>query len=168
MLKLTFAVVAIAVAGTAAAAGWRDLRIDASSEAAFSKSIATLTDELSPSRKVAFTHSLQDVWIRGTLRAAEQGEYTRADYFRELDGLRYEEVVKLTDPTGMKAKRYRATYYYARAWGGPPGTATTWRAPDESYRPYEGGSAGRPYRGGTDLTGPAMHGDPRYPVWTSY
>ncbi len=36
MLKLTVAVLAIVLAGTASAAGWRDLRIDASSAASYS------------------------------------------------------------------------------------------------------------------------------------
>ena len=33
MLKLTVAVLAVALAGTASAAGWRSLRVDGSSEA---------------------------------------------------------------------------------------------------------------------------------------
>ena len=125
MLKLTVAVLAIAVAGSAAAAGWHSLRIDASSEASFTESVAIFQEKLSPSRRMAFLWSLQDVWLEGTRRAeAEQREYTTADYRRELDGLDYEEVVRLIDPTGMKAKRYRAQYYYAQAGGGPPGAAT--------------------------------------------
>lgn len=111
MLKVTFAVLAVMLASTASAAGWRNLRIDASNETAFKESVATFEAKLSPSRRVAFARSLQDVWIEGMQRAAvEQREYTSADYFRQLHGLGYEEVVKITDPTGEKAKRYRAEY----------------------------------------------------------
>jgi len=39
MLKFTVAVLAAALAGTASAAGWRDLRIDASSETSFDQSV---------------------------------------------------------------------------------------------------------------------------------
>jgi hypothetical protein len=116
MLKVTFAILAVMLASTASAAGWRSLRIDARNEAAFKESVATFEAKLSPSRRVAFARSLQDVWIEGTQRAAvEQREYTSADYFRQLDGLGYEEVVKITDPTGQKAKRYRAEYDNSRA-----------------------------------------------------
>jgi hypothetical protein len=145
MLKLTVAVLAIALAGTASAAGWRSLRIDASSEAAFEESVATFQDKLSPSRRVAFARSLQDVWLQGTQRAnAAQREYTRADYFQELDGRGYEEVVKLTDPTGAKAKAYRAQYYYAQARGaGAAGsTGSPWpaRSPPKVNDQYSRGS----------------------------
>jgi|SRR5688572_4918657 len=136
MLKLTVAVLAMAVAGSAAAAGWRSLRIDASSEASFTESVATFQEKLSPSRRMAFLWSLQDVRIEGTRRAqAEQREYTTADYLRELDGLKYEEVVRLTDPTGMTAKRYRARYYYAQAGGGPAGAMTALPAAPWPTRP---------------------------------
>ena len=120
MLKLTIAVVAVALAGTASAAGWRNLRIDASSEASFTESVATFQEKLSPSRRLAFARSLQDIWReRAQSATAEQREYTSAEYLQELDGLGYEQVTKLVDPTGERAKRYRAEYYYARA-GGPP------------------------------------------------
>jgi hypothetical protein len=77
MLKLIVAVLAIALAGNANAAGWRNLRIDASSEAAFSESIVTFQKTLSPSRRVAFARLLQDVWDDGSRRAmAEQREYS--------------------------------------------------------------------------------------------
>ena len=136
MLKLTVAVLAMAVAGSAAAAGWRSLRIDASSEASFTESVATFQEKLSPSRRMAFLWSLEDVWIEGTRRAqAEQREYTTADYRRELDGLKYEEVVRLIDPTGMTAKRYRARYYYAQAGGGPAGAMTALPAAPWPTRP---------------------------------
>ena len=118
MLKVTFAVLAVALASPASAAGWRKLQIDASSEAAFNESVATFQEKLTPSRRVAFTKSLEDIKREGTQRAAaEQREYTTADYLEELHGLGYEEIVKLTDPTGGKAASYRRNYYYSRATG---------------------------------------------------
>jgi hypothetical protein len=130
MLKVTFAVLAIALAGTANAAGWRKLRIDASSEASFQESVALFQDKLSPSRRLAFVRSLQDVWLNGSRLAEEQQrDYTQADYFRQLDGLTYDEVVTLMDPTGKKAGQYRAEYYAERA--GPPSAAPApgWQNP---------------------------------------
>jgi hypothetical protein len=127
MLRLTVVVLAIALAGTASAAGWRKLRIDASSEANFQKSVALFQDKLSPSRRVAFDLSLQDIWIHGSRLAEEQQrEYTEADYFRQLDGLGYEEVVTLTDSTGEKEGAYRAQYYYSRGGGGAQNGQAPW------------------------------------------
>jgi hypothetical protein len=156
MLKVTFAVLAVTLAGTASAAGWRNLSIDASSEAAFNASVATFQEKLSPSRRAAFDQSLQDIWRDGTQRAtAEQREYTSEDYFRELDGLGYEEVIRVTDPTGEKAQRYRAQYYYARGSGGY-NTSTTnrgWSVPHGGISGSIRNSEQVPYRGGTDLFG---------------
>jgi hypothetical protein len=164
MLRLAFAVLAVVLVGTAGAEGWRKLQLDGSSEAAFSESVALFQDKLSPSRRMAFALALQDVWIDGTQKAsAEQREYTAGDYLQELDGLRYDEVVKLTDPTGEKAKRYRARYYYTRACGERCRAGTWPTSPTEQYR--EPGMGYRPhgnYRGGTDLFGPAP-GNPAYP-----
>jgi hypothetical protein len=110
MFKLTVAVLAIVLAGSASAAGWRDLRVDGSSEAAFAASLAAFKDKLSSARAHVFGEALKDIWVKGSLAAeAETREYTAEDYYRQVDGLRYEEIVKFTDPTGDTArKRYLA------------------------------------------------------------
>jgi hypothetical protein len=110
MLKLTVAVLAVVLVSTAAAAGWKDLRVDASSEEAFAKSLQTFYQELSPERRHVFGEALMDIWLKGAKDGeANRSEYTVADYYRQLDGLSYEEVVTLTDPTGATAKqRYQA------------------------------------------------------------
>jgi hypothetical protein len=105
MLKLAVAVLAVVLAGTAAA-GWRDLRVDASSEEAFAKSLEAFNAELSRERNQVFTAALMDIWLEGAERAkANQREYTVSDYHAQLDGLSYEEVVTFTDPTGETAKQ---------------------------------------------------------------
>jgi hypothetical protein len=132
MLELTVAVLAIALAGTASAAGWRSLRIDASSEANFSKSVEVFKDKLTPSRRHAFERALQDILREGTQAASAEREYTRDNYLRQLDGLTYNEVVRIPDPTGERAQRYRAEYYDARA-GPRRSTATSpWPTPPRS------------------------------------
>lgn len=112
MLKLTVAVLAVGLAGTASAAGWRSLRVDGSSEASFAESVAAFQQKLSPARRLVFDLALQDIWIQGTKGAeADQREYTATEYFRQLDGLGYQEVVTFTDQTGDTAQmRYRAAY----------------------------------------------------------
>src|SRR5688572_4041675 len=106
MLKLTIAVVAIALAGTASAERWKDLRVDGSSEEAFAQSLAEFKEKLSPARQHAFGQALKDIWTRGVKAASvEQREYTAADYYRQVDGLGYEQVVTLTDPSGETAKK---------------------------------------------------------------
>ena len=54
MLKLAVAVLTLALAGVASAAGWSSLRIDASSEAAFQQSLAVFQEKLSPARRQVF------------------------------------------------------------------------------------------------------------------
>ena len=151
MLKLTVIVLAAVLADTASAAGWRDLRIDASSAASYSESIATFQQKLTPSRRIAFARSLHDIWARGSQLAEErQSEFTDADYFRVLDGLRYEEVVTLTDPSGKKEGRYRAEYYASRAYrGAAPGTPA-WTGMSNEIRSTDN----VPYRGYPTQRGP--------------
>ena len=104
MLKLAVAALAVALAGPTAA-GWRDLRVDGSSEEAFARSMTAFKDELSPTREYVFGEALKDIWTqRATAAEAEQREYTADEYYKLLDGLRYEEVVNYTDPTGETAK----------------------------------------------------------------
>lgn len=111
MLKLTVALLAVAVTGAASAGGWRSLRVDGSSEASFTASVATFQRKLPASRRHAFERALQDIWILGTKNAEENGrDYTASEYFRQVDGLGYEEVVTFTDPTGATAQQYRAEY----------------------------------------------------------
>ena len=68
MQKLTVAVLAVTLAGTASAADWRSLRIDGSGEAAFAKSVAVFQEELSPAHRYVFESALQDIWIQGATR----------------------------------------------------------------------------------------------------
>jgi hypothetical protein len=74
--------------------------------------------KLTKSRRYAFERALQDIWKQRTL---EQREYTRRDYYAQIDGLSYEQVVRVLDPTGEQAKRYRAEYYGSR----PPAQSFT-------------------------------------------
>ena len=116
MLKLTVAVLALVLAGTASA-GWRSLRVDGSSEAGFAESLAAFKEKLGPVRAVVFEAALQDIWAQGAKIAdAAQREYTPNEYFRQVDGLGYNEVVTYTDPTGDTAQtRYKAAKQAAYA-----------------------------------------------------
>jgi hypothetical protein len=64
MLKLTAGVLAIVLAGSASAAGWRSLRIDASSEQAFNESVGVFREKLPYVRHYVFVRSrnLQARW----------------------------------------------------------------------------------------------------------
>jgi len=106
MLKLIVAVLIVALAGTAGAAGWKDLRIDGTSEAAFQRSLTAFNDALSPERHQVFTAALMDIWLQGTAEAKiNERLYTVSDYHSQLNGLSYEQVVTFTDPTGETAKQ---------------------------------------------------------------
>lgn len=148
MLKLTVAVLALALAGTASAAGWRSLTIDGSSEEAFAQSLEVFKDKLPPSRWYTFDHVLGHIWLQETLAAAaEQREYTRDDYLRQLDGLTYNEIGRVLDPTGKLAQGYRAQYYYARAneGGGRRALGSPWPV---DPTPVGSGNPEQQYRGG--------------------
>jgi hypothetical protein len=158
LLKLTTAMLAVALASSAGAAGWRSLRVDASSEAAFEQSLAEFKDELSPARRYVFGEALKDIWLHGSqLATTEQRDYTAADYYRQVDGLGYEEIVTLVDPTGKTARRYRAAYN-PRLVGDRGGhRASTGAAPAQSPWPEQPppiGFSGEQVRGGIELHGP--------------
>jgi hypothetical protein len=101
---------------------------------------------------MAFFRSLQDVWLDGTRIAEEQQrEYTSADHLRQLHGVGYEEVVKLTDPTGKKEGRYRAEYYLSRGGGSfaPDAGGLSWSTanpPPVQNGPYRGNRSPFPPR----------------------
>jgi hypothetical protein len=136
MLKLTVAMLSVMLAGTASAAAWRDLRVDGSSEEAFAKSLESFKDELSPERLYVFGEALKDIWIQGVRTAeGEQREYTAKDYYAQVHGLGYDEVVTLTDPTGDTAKaRYRVamsrSYRPSTAYPTVPRTNDVYPRPD--------------------------------------
>jgi hypothetical protein len=131
MLKLTVGVLAVALAGTSAA-GWRSIRIDASSEASFNESVAALKEELPLVRQRVLERSLEDIWTQGTkAAAAEAREYTFSDYLRQLDGLGYKQIVTFTDPSGDTADRY-----FGQAWLQVAGSAQPW--PPRFPRPSPG------------------------------
>jgi hypothetical protein len=147
MLKVAVVVLTVALAGAAHAAGWRGLRIDGSSQSNFSDSVAALQEKLPPVRQYVFVRALQDIWVLGSQRAAaEQHEYTAADYFRRLDGLRYKDVVTLTDPSGDTAlTRYREAWtrlYAATSFAALPLSSSPW-----PQRPAPIGFSGEQVRG---------------------
>ena len=112
MLKLAVAVLAVVLTGTAGAAGWRSLRVDGTDETAFAESLMAFERKLSPSRRYAFTLALQEIWVQGTRKASvEQRTYTTTEFFRQLHGLSYDEVVRIPDATGNAENGYRAQYY---------------------------------------------------------
>jgi len=147
MQKLTVVVLAVAFAGTASAGGWRNLRVDGSSEESFAQSMTAFKDALSPQREYVFGEALKDIWIqRATAAEAEQREYAPDEYYKLLAGLRYEEIVNYTDPTGDTAKqRYRDGRVFKKRnnviAATPGGPSTRW----EPEYP----------RGKTDLFGPS-------------
>lgn len=157
MPKLVFALFAVAFAGSASAAGWRSLRIDASSDTAFEQSLAAFKDKLSPARVQVFGQALTDIWFKGTRDAvAQQREYTASDYYRQVDGLGYEQVVKFTDPSGdtAKARMRRASRSLHTARALPPYSPPRedlGETPSSRYRSY---GSGENWRGRTPLTGP--------------
>jgi hypothetical protein len=149
MLKHTLAVLAIALAGSASAAEWKNLRIDASSESAFEQSLAKFKDKLSPARRYAFGEGLKDIWIKGNQGAeAAQGEYTATDYYREVHGLSYEQVVRFTDPSGDTARdRYRAAP--RRQYGSARQPMRTFASSPWPQQPPPRGPTGEHRRGGS-------------------
>jgi hypothetical protein len=154
MLKLTLAVWVVAFASTASAAGWRDLRVDASSEAAYQKSLAAFNEELPPERRSVFTAALMDIWLKGTAQAnANQSQYGVSDYYLQIHGLGYEEVVTFTDPTGETAKQREREAKRAQIVGTSepvsPGPATQEQRLQRNHDSLHVGELMRTREGGT-------------------
>ena len=146
-LKVAAAVLAIAFAGTASA-GWRAMRVQAADLASFEESVAAFEGELSTARHYVFMLALQDIWAQGLQRAgAEQRAYTEAEYFQQLDGLTYDDIVTLADPSGeITRDRYRTAVAKTIANRGPgvaPGVT-----PQASNNATPVGGSGGQYRGG--------------------
>ncbi len=146
MLKLAVAILAIALAGSASADEWRALRVDASSNAAFKRSLAAFKDALSPEQRQAFGDALKDIWA-GTER--------RKDYYRQIHDLSYEEVVNFTTGETAELRRQKELRRQAaarsRSAAAPPSAA-----PAHRRSPWEGVPPPPPTwqpRGGTDLFG---------------
>ena len=153
MLKLTVSVLAFVLAGSASAAGWRSMRIDASSEASFNESVTALQEKLPRARRLVLERSLKDIWAQGTQAAAAgEGEFTINDYLRQLDGLKYKEVVEFTDPSGDTARRSFDQAYvnlYRRGNAAPQNRGAISRGPTNSSTAYSGSKtldAGQSYR----------------------
>ena len=151
-----------ALAGTASA-GWRDLRVDGSREAAFAQSLQAFKEQLSPARREVFGAALKDTWAEGTRAAEAAGrEYTANDYYGQVDGLGYDEVVNYTDPTGDTAKRrYKdakaaaaARYASSRPANGVSRPVIRNPSGDSSLMPVYGGIT---YRGGPQARAPGEY-----------
>src|SRR5262245_46733405 len=145
-LKLTVTALAIAFAGTASA-GWRTMRLEAVDLATFDESVSAFEEELSTARQYVFILALQDIWAQGLQSAgAQQREYTEIEYLRQLDGLTYDEIVTLADPTGKTTKeRYRTGVAKTLA---SKRTNPTNPVPSATTASTPVGGAGGQYRGG--------------------
>jgi hypothetical protein len=144
MLKLTVGMLAVVLAGSASAAGWRSMRIDASSEDTFNESVTALKDKLPRVRREVFERSLQDIWLEGMKAAQADGrDYTVTDYLWELDGLGYKEVVIFTDPSGDTADRYWDRAYVSLRGNVPPLPGFPPPSPGLTSNGYEGPAGGR-------------------------
>ena len=134
MVKTIVTVLAVIFAGTASAGGWRDLRVDGSSEEAFAQSMEAFKEKLPRQRRYVFVLAMQDIWVQGVEAAkATDREYTAIEYIRQTNGMGYHEVVTLLDPTGQTARaRYRtASGLYAR------GSPNIYEHPDQpNFPPY--------------------------------
>jgi hypothetical protein len=96
--------VALLLTACASTTGWRALRIDASSEAAFVQSVTLLQQELPSNRRILFGYAVEDIANRSSSPEAFLGQ---------LDGLGYGEVVDLAGPAARQ--KYLAHFGSAAA-----------------------------------------------------
>jgi hypothetical protein len=157
MLKLTVAVLAIAFIGSASAEEWR---LDAGSHRAFKRSLEAAKDELSPENVQMLGGALKHIWNESTKAAeAQQRSYSDKDYFRQLDGLSYEQLVHFTDATYEAALKYNSRSDAVVVFEAPVNGRASVPVPPQRYRHNETGTFNRSFhnenvpRGGTDLVG---------------
>ena len=84
----SLAVLMLACGANAGASGWRDLRIDASSDSRFNDSIQQMRDELPYHHALRFVLTLKDLKAR----------FSPTEYREQLNGRTYKEIVKLGSP----------------------------------------------------------------------
>jgi hypothetical protein len=165
MLKRIIVLWALALVSSAGADESDALRIEASSNRAFERSLAAFSDELSPERRQAFGDALTDIWLAGEQAAEGQGrKYRTKDYYRQIDGLGYDEVV--SQATGEAAKQRDRQLSVAATERSPPrGGSARYRASASSAAPspWEGAQPSAPlrepgpnWRGGINETGPGL------------
>jgi hypothetical protein len=97
--KILFATAIMILAGSAGAREWRELRIDASSQARFEQSVARFQRALPKMRRQLFELALADIRLTSMGSAAGESSSRPEDYFGQIDGLRYREVLDLADAT---------------------------------------------------------------------
>ncbi len=91
------------------ARGWRDLRVDSSSESRFDDSVQQMRDELPYHHALFFTMTLKDLKAR----------FSPAEYRQQLNGLSYKQIAHLASPD--VTAEYLA-YYAGRSVGQPFGS----------------------------------------------
>ncbi len=96
-------VLMLVCSASASARGWRDLRIEASSDSQFVESVQQMRDELPYHRAVLFDLVLRDLKTR----------LAPTEYRQQLSGLSYKQIVHLASPS--VTEQYLA--YYARGGG---------------------------------------------------
>ncbi len=118
-------VLMLVCATSASARGWRDLRIDASSDSRFNESVQQMRDELPYHHARLFGLVLKDLETR----------LAPAEYRQQLKGLSYKQIAHLASPN--VAAEYLASY--ARAGTGAIGTSC----------PCDGGAVAPAFYGGS-------------------
>jgi len=116
-------ILVLACGANASAGGWRDLRIDASSDSQLAESVQQMRDELPYHHAVLFVLTLKDLKAR----------FTPAEYRAHLNGLTYKQIVRLGSP--KVTAEYLAYYSRAGTWSSgsfmqyDPGVTTDWASP---------------------------------------
>jgi hypothetical protein len=87
--SLTVLMLVCGTNASASARGWRDLRIDASSDSRFNESVQQMRNELPYHRAVFFVLVLKDLKKR----------FAPTEYRQQLDGLTYKQIAHLASPT---------------------------------------------------------------------
>jgi len=121
MPKLAVVLVGLALAGCASTSGSHALRIDATSQSNFEASVAAFQQALPPNRRLRFEVALQELWKSTASKAGTESsvDQTTKDYFAQLNGLDYEQVISLAGPEAKE--RYQSLLLPDKY-----GLATTW------------------------------------------
>ena len=109
LVVVSLTVLMLVCGATANARGWRDLRVDASSDSRLAESVQQMRDELPYHHALIFVLTLKDLKAR----------LSPAEYRQQLDGLTYKQIARLGSPN--VTAEYLA-YYAGRPVGQPFGT----------------------------------------------
>jgi hypothetical protein len=102
--KITLLLVGMVLAACASTntSAWRGLRIDGTNESTFKASVTSFQRGLPPNGVLRFEIALQEMWTTAVAKDPDHPEQVAKTYFAQLDGLGFEQIIRLAGPAAKQ------------------------------------------------------------------